>query len=85
MIVINLVDRFCRRGIIDNAAHLGGFAAGACLALVVDYRRPGENSGVAIVWQVLRVLALAFVVVSFVQVATHTFTTGRSRRPQQSD
>ncbi len=71
MIVLNLFIGYVGRGIIDNAAHLGGLAAGAALALVVDYRRPGERSGVAIVWQVLRVAVLALVAVSFVQIARH--------------
>ncbi len=71
MIVLNLFIGYVGRGIIDNAAHLGGLAAGALLALAVDYRRPGERSGVAIVWQVLRAAALALVAVSFVQTARH--------------
>ncbi|MDQ3472910.1 MAG: rhomboid family intramembrane serine protease [Acidobacteriota bacterium] len=71
MIVLNLFIGYIGRGIIDNAAHLGGLAAGAAFGLVVDYRRPGERSGVAIVWQVLRALLFAVVVVSFVQVARH--------------
>lgn len=71
MILLNLFIGYVGRGIIDNAAHLGGLMAGAALALVVDYRRPGEKSGVAILWQVLRVAALALVVVSFIQVVRH--------------
>jgi len=71
MIALNLFIGYLGRGIIDNAAHLGGLIAGAAFALIVDYRRPGERSGVAIVWQVLRLAALAIVVVSFIQVARH--------------
>lgn len=71
MIVLNLFIGYIGRGIIDNAAHLGGLAAGAALALVVDYRRPGERSGVAIVWQVLRAVVLTLVAISFVQIARH--------------
>ena len=71
MIVLNLFIGYVGRGIIDNAAHLGGLAAGAALALVIDYRRPGERSAVAIVWQILRVMALGLIAVSFVQVARH--------------
>ncbi|HKR60169.1 MAG TPA: rhomboid family intramembrane serine protease [Pyrinomonadaceae bacterium] len=71
MIALNLFIGYVGRGIIDNAAHLGGLVAGAALALVVDYRRPGERSGVAIVWQILRAAALALLVISFVQVARH--------------
>jgi membrane associated rhomboid family serine protease len=71
MIALNLFIGYLGRGIIDNAAHLGGLIAGAAFALIVDYRRPGERSGVAIVWQVLRLAALAIVVISFIQVARH--------------
>lgn len=71
MIVLNLFIGYVGRGIIDNAAHLGGLAAGAGLALVVDYNRPGERPGVAITWQALRIAALVIVAVSFVQVAKH--------------
>jgi rhomboid protease GluP len=55
--------------VIDNAAHMGGLVAGALLALVVGYKRPGESAGVAVFWHILQVLALALVVVSFVMVA----------------
>lgn len=56
---------------IDNAAHLGGFAAGALLALFIGYKRPGERGSVAIFWHVLQVAALALLVVSFGEVARH--------------
>lgn len=68
MILMNLFIGYVGRGIIDNAAHIGGLVAGAALATVVDYRRPGERSKVAIIWQVLRGAALILVVISFVQV-----------------
>ena len=71
MIVINLFIGYVGRGIIDNAAHLGGLVAGAGLALIVDYRRPGERSRVAAVWQVLRAAALLLVAVSSIQVVRH--------------
>jgi hypothetical protein len=41
------------------------------LALVVDYRRPGEKSGVAIIWRVLQVAVILLVVVSFLKTAQH--------------
>ena len=55
--------------VIDNAAHMGGLVAGALLALVVGYKRPGERAGVAVFWHILQFAALALVVVSFVMVA----------------
>ena len=55
--------------VIDNAAHMGGLLAGAGLALIVGYKRPGESSGVALFWHVLQVAALLLVVVSFTMVA----------------
>jgi len=71
IIVINLFIGYLGRGFIDNAAHLGGLVAGAALALAVEYRRPGERTGVAITWQILRVGALTLVAVSFLKVAQH--------------
>lgn len=56
---------------IDNAAHLGGFVAGALLALFVGYKRPGQSASVAVLWHVLQFGALAVVVVGFGQVARH--------------
>lgn len=54
---------------IDNAAHLGGFAAGAVLALFVGYKRPGQKASVAFAWHALQIAALALVVVGFGEVA----------------
>ncbi len=71
IILINLFIGYLGRGIIDNAAHLGGLVSGSALALLVNYRRPGERAGVALVWRVLQTLALALVAVSFIQVARH--------------
>jgi len=71
MILLNLFIGYVLRGYIDNAAHLGGLVSGALLALVVDYRRPGERSGVAITWRVLQWLALVLVAVSFLKTVQH--------------
>ncbi len=71
MILINLVIGYIARGFIDNAAHLGGFAAGCALALFVGYKRPGRRGPVAIVWHALQIAALLLVVVSFGEVARH--------------
>lgn len=57
--------------VIDNAAHMGGMLAGALLALVVGYKRPGERQSVAVFWHVLQVAALLFVALSFTMVALH--------------
>jgi membrane associated rhomboid family serine protease len=56
---------------IDNAAHLGGFVAGAVLALFVGYKRPGQRASVAVLWHVLQIASLVLVVVGFGQVARH--------------
>lgn len=56
---------------IDNAAHLGGFIAGAVFALFVGYKRPGQRAGVAVFWHALQFAALALVIVGFGQVARH--------------
>ena len=71
LIFINLFIGFTLRGFIDNAAHLGGLVSGAALALVVDYKRPGERATITITWRTLQILALALVCVSFVMVARH--------------
>ena len=71
MIALNLFIGYVGRGVIDNAAHLGGLVAGAALAIVVDYRRPGERSGVALIWQILRAAALLLVAICFVQTVRH--------------
>lgn len=56
---------------IDNAAHLGGLVAGAALALVIDYKRPGETRRGTFVWQLLQIALLALVAASFLMVARH--------------
>ncbi|MGH9873973.1 MAG: rhomboid family intramembrane serine protease [Pyrinomonadaceae bacterium] len=71
MIVLNLFIGYVLRGFIDNAAHLGGMFAGAVLALLVDYRRPGERSGVAVTWRVLQTAAILLVAVSFLKTVQH--------------
>ena len=71
MIMLNLFIGYVGRGFIDNAAHLGGLVSGAVLALAVDYRRPGERSGMAITWHGLRIAAIALVAISFWMTAQH--------------
>ena len=65
IIFINLFIGYIGRGFIDNAAHLGGLISGAALALVVQYRRPGERRGVAATWRALQGAVLGLVAVSF--------------------
>jgi membrane associated rhomboid family serine protease len=71
MIVLNLFIGYVLRGFIDNAAHLGGMLSGALLALAIDYKRPGEGSGGAVVWRVLQIAAIVLVAVSFIMTARH--------------
>ena len=71
IILINLFIGYVGRGLIDNAAHLGGLLSGAALAAAVEYRRPGERRGIATVWRILQVAVLALVVIGFVQSARH--------------
>lgn len=71
MIMLNLFIGYMGRGFIDNAAHLGGLISGAALALVVDYRRPGEKSVTPIIWRVAQVASLVLVAASFAMVARH--------------
>ena len=65
IIIINLFIGYVGRGVIDNAAHLGGLLSGAALATVVVYRRPGERRGIAVAWRIVKILALVLVVVAF--------------------
>lgn len=71
IIMINLFIGYLGRGFIDNAAHLGGLASGAILALAVDYRRPGEKPVVATAWQVLQVACVVLVAASFLKTVQH--------------
>jgi rhomboid protease GluP len=71
MIMLNLFIGYVGRGFIDNAAHLGGMVSGALLALVVDYRRPGERSGVAVTWRILQIAAIVLVAVGFFKTVQH--------------
>lgn len=71
MILMNLFIGYVLRGFIDNAAHLGGLVSGALLALVINYRRPGEKSGMAITWRVLQIASIALIVLSFAMTVRH--------------
>lgn len=69
IILLNLVIGFVGRGIIDNAAHLGGLLSGAALASVVSYKRPGQSTGMTIAWRVAQVICLLVIAVCFFMVA----------------
>ncbi|MDT7541176.1 MAG: rhomboid protease GluP [Acidobacteriota bacterium] len=70
---------------IDNAAHLGGLAAGMLFALFVDYKRPGERGSVAFTWQALQIISLALIVAGFGEVARHFDTEQQHLRAVQQD
>ena len=71
IILINLFIGYIGRGLIDNAAHMGGLVSGALLAVAVQYRRPGERKGVAATWRVLQGAALGLVAVCFFNAVRH--------------
>jgi len=66
VILLNVAIGFVLRGIIDNAAHMGGLVAGMALAAMVDYKRPGQSTRVTIAWRVAQIAALLLVLASFV-------------------
>ncbi|HKO35336.1 MAG TPA: rhomboid family intramembrane serine protease [Pyrinomonadaceae bacterium] len=66
VILLNVAIGFVLRGIIDNAAHMGGLVAGMALAAAVDYKRPGQSTRVTIAWRVAQIAALLLVLASFV-------------------
>jgi membrane associated rhomboid family serine protease len=69
IIFINLFIGFIGRSFIGNAAHLGGLFAGAALALLVDYRRPGVRAGITTAWRVLQIVCLIVIAVGAYKVA----------------
>jgi rhomboid protease GluP len=65
VILLNVAIGFLGRGIIDNAAHMGGLFSGAAIAAVVSYKRPGEPAGVTLAWRVAQIVVLLLVLISF--------------------
>jgi membrane associated rhomboid family serine protease len=65
IILLNLGIGFLARGVIDNAAHVGGLLSGAAFAAVVSYKRPGMPTGVTMAWRVLQIASLVLVVICF--------------------
>jgi rhomboid protease GluP len=71
VILLNLAIGFLGRGLIDNAAHMGGMVSGMAIAAVVGYKRPGQATGLTIAWRVAQVAALLLVLVAFFFVFKH--------------
>jgi len=69
VILLNLGIGFLARGIIDNAAHLGGLLSGAAIASVVSYKRPGQPASVTMAWRVLQIAAIILVMLCFFMAA----------------
>jgi len=65
VILLNVAIGFVLRGLVDNAAHMGGLLSGAAIAAVVSYKRPGQPTSVTIAWRVVQITALLLVVVCF--------------------
>jgi membrane associated rhomboid family serine protease len=65
VIAINLMFGYSARGIIDNAAHIGGLIAGVALALVIPFKHPSEKE-TPLVWRALQALCVVVVMASFV-------------------
>jgi rhomboid protease GluP len=69
VILINLMIGFSGLLPIDNSAHVAGLIAGAALAAVIPFQKPGvENPSI---FKVAQMVLLAIVVVSFYAVARH--------------
>ena len=71
VILLNVAIGFVLRGVIDNAAHMGGLLFGAAMAAVVGYKRPGQPASVTIAWRAVQIAALLLVLVSFFFVVRH--------------
>lgn len=68
VIVINLIIGFTIPA-IDNSAHIGGLLAGAMLAAVVPFQKPGEETNAG--FRLLQVALLSLIAVCFYEVAIH--------------
>ena len=87
IILLNLGIGFILRGIIDNAAHMGGLISGAAFAALVSYKRPGMPTGVTIAWRALQIAALLLVVGCFFMAARahRQNPTAGARTPSNSE
>src|SRR5947209_7723694 len=68
VIVINLIIGFTIPA-IDNSAHISGLLAGAALASVVPFQKPGEETNAG--FRSIQVALLAMIAVCFYEVALH--------------
>jgi rhomboid protease GluP len=68
VIAINLFIGYAIPG-IDNSAHIAGLISGALLAAVIPYQKP--HSSTSRLFQVLQVLLIVVVLLSFYEVAVH--------------
>jgi rhomboid protease GluP len=66
VILLNVAIGFLAGGVIDNAAHMGGLVAGMALTAIVDYKRPGQSTGLTVAWRIAQIAALLLVLISFV-------------------
>ena len=68
VIVINLIIGFTIPA-IDNSAHISGLLAGAALAAVVPFQKPGEETNAG--FRSMQVALMALIAVCFYQVGIH--------------
>src|SRR2546421_9230833 len=68
VIVINLIIGFTIPA-IDNSAHIAGLLAGALLAAVVPFQKPGEETNAG--FRSIQIALLAMVAVCFYEVGVH--------------
>ena len=71
VILVNVAIGFALKGVIDNAAHMGGLLSGAALSAVISYKRPGQSTSVTIAWRIAQIAALLLVLISFLFVWKH--------------
>src|SRR5262249_33433531 len=67
-IVINLIIGFTIPA-IDNSAHIGGLLAGAVLAAIVPFQKPGEETNAG--FRLIQIALLGMIAVCFYEVGIH--------------
>lgn len=65
IIAVNLLFGFTARGIVDNAAHVGGLIAGVALALVIPFKHPEEKQ-TSFIWRALQAVCVLLIMGSFI-------------------